>query len=37
MSSKRPKKNGFEANSEAQKDVDAMKRMDIFSLGLSIL
>lgn len=29
--------NRFEEGSEAQKDLDAMKRMDIFSLGLSIL
>lgn len=36
-SNKKPKKNSFEENSDAQNDLDAMKRMDIFSLGLAIL
>jgi hypothetical protein len=36
-SAKKAKKNSFEDSSDAQGDVDAQKRMDIFSLGLAIL
>jgi hypothetical protein len=36
-SARKSKKNIIEENSEAQNDVEAMKRMDIFSLGLAIL